>query len=75
MWLACSWTDASQVRSASLSSAAVVVDVRSVDSVDGVDADVDGWVVVGDDTSVDNNMVNDWLVVVDNESLNAAICN
>ena len=39
-WLARSWTNAPLVRSASPSSAAVGVDVRSVDSVDGVDADV-----------------------------------
>ena len=43
-----------------------------VDSVDGVDADVDGWLVVGDDASVDTDMVDDWLVVVDDESFNAA---
>ena len=60
------------MRSASPSSAAVGVDVRSVDSVDGVDANVDGWMVVGDETSVDTDMVEDWLVLVDDESLNAA---
>ena len=58
-------------RSASPSSAAVVVDVQSVDSTDGVDADVNGRLVVGDDASVDTDMVDVWLVV-DDELLNAA---